>query len=84
MIKHELLPVTNYLPDVEKIKQDKVKMFMAVGEWSKEKKIWYAQTAEILAERLGCELITFPGHHVSYTDMPDEFAATLRNVLQKV
>jgi hypothetical protein len=27
--------------------------------------------------------VTFPGHHGSFIDMPDEFAATLRNVLHK-
>jgi pimeloyl-ACP methyl ester carboxylesterase len=83
LVKLELLPVTNYLPDVEKIKQNKVKMFMAVGQWGLDKKTGYAQAAQILAEKLGCELVTFPGHHGSYMDMPDEWAATLRSVLHK-
>jgi hypothetical protein len=36
-----------------------------------------------MAKRLDCELITFPGHHGSFMDMPNEFAATLRDVLQR-
>lgn len=81
LVKLELLPVTNYLPDVELIKKNEVRVFMAVGEWALEKKTWYAQANYMLAKQLGCELVTFPGHHGSYMDMPDEWAATLRSVL---
>jgi pimeloyl-ACP methyl ester carboxylesterase len=83
LVKQELLPVTNYLPDVEKIKTNGVRVFLAVGEWALGKKTWYAQAAQILAAQLGCELVTFPGHHGSFMDMPGEFAATLRSVLHK-
>ncbi len=83
LVKLELLPVTNYLPDVKLIKQNGVRVFIAVGTWALEKKTWYAQAARMLAEQLGCELVTFPGHHGSYMDMPEEWAATLRNVLHK-
>ncbi len=83
LVKLELLPVTNYLPDVELIKKNGVRVFMAVGTWALEKKTWYAQAAHMLAEQLGCELVTFPGHHGSYMDMPEEWAATLRSVLHK-
>lgn len=83
LVKQELLPVTNYLPDIEKIKQNEVRVFMAAGQWSLNKKTWLALITQILAQRLGCELVTFPGHHGSFADMPDEFAATLRNTLHK-
>ena len=83
LVKQELLPVTNYLPDVERIKQNGVRVFIAVGTWAQERKTWYAQAAHMLAEQLGCELVTFPGHHGSYMDLPDEWAATLRSVLHK-
>lgn len=83
LMKQELLPVTNYLPDVEMIKKNGVKVFMAAGKMSLEKKTFYAQTAPILSEMLDCEMVTFPGHHTSYLDMPAEWAATLRSVLHK-
>jgi pimeloyl-ACP methyl ester carboxylesterase len=41
------------------------------------------QAAQMLAEQLGCELVTFPGHHGSFMDMLVEWAATLRGVLHK-
>ena len=84
LIKQELLPVTNYLPDVELIKKNQVKVFMAVSEWGLDRKKWYVEVAQILAKKLGGGLETFPGHHGSYMDMPNEFAATLRSVLHKV
>jgi len=83
LVKQELLPVTNYLPDVARIKQNGVRVFMAVGKWALDRKTWYAQAAQNLAEQLGCELLTFPGHHGSFIDMSDEFAATLRSGLHK-
>jgi pimeloyl-ACP methyl ester carboxylesterase len=83
LTKLELLPVTNYLPDVVRIKANGVKVFMAVGKWGLAKKAWYVEAAQILAGQLGCELVAFPGHHGSFMDMPDEFAATLRSVLHK-
>jgi hypothetical protein len=83
LVKQELLPVTNYLPDVAMIKRNGVRVCMAAGKMSLEKKRFYAETASILAEKLGCDLVTFPGHHGSYMDMPNEFAATLRSVLHK-
>jgi pimeloyl-ACP methyl ester carboxylesterase len=82
-LHQELLPVTNYLADVETIKKNGVRVFIAAGKRSLHKKRFYAQTAQILAKKLGCELVTFPGQHGSFIDMPDEFAATLRTVLHK-
>ena len=37
----------------------------------------------IMAEQLGSELVTFPGHHGSYMDAPEKWAAVLRRVLHK-
>ena len=82
-MKLELLPVTNYLPDVQLIRRNEVTIMMAVGQWTQDRKSWLGEVSRILAERLGCELVTFPGHHGSYTDMPHEWAATLRRVLHQ-
>jgi predicted oxidoreductase len=48
-MKQELLPVTNYLPEVETIKKNRVRIFMAAGKMSLDKKRWYAKMAQILA-----------------------------------
>jgi pimeloyl-ACP methyl ester carboxylesterase len=83
LVKIELLPITNYLPDVEQIKQNGVKVFLAVGEWGLKRQAWYVRAAQILAGQLGCELVTFPGHHGSFMDMPEQWAAVLREVLHR-
>jgi pimeloyl-ACP methyl ester carboxylesterase len=83
LIKQELLPVTNYLPDIDTLKKSGVRMIMAGGKMSLDTKRWYAQTAQILADKLGCEMVVFPGHHGSFMDQPVEWAATLRSVLHK-
>ncbi len=45
---------------------------------------WHAQIAQVMAEKLGCELVTFPGYHGSFLDQMPEWAAMLPNVLHKV
>jgi hypothetical protein len=84
LMKQELLPVTNYLPDIELIKKNRVKVVIAVGSWALDKNSWLAQISQILAEKLVCELVPFCGHHGAFMDMPVEFAATLRSVLHKM
>ena len=83
LAKHEMLPVTNYLPDTERIMRNGVSVIMAAGAWGLERKKWYVETARILAEQLGCELATFPGHHGSFMDMPEAWAAALRRVFRE-
>jgi pimeloyl-ACP methyl ester carboxylesterase len=82
-VRHELLPVVNYQPDVALIKQNRVKVIMAAGQWSLDKHKFYARTVPILAERLGCEMVKFHGHHSSYVDRPKEWATALRSTLHK-
>jgi pimeloyl-ACP methyl ester carboxylesterase len=82
-MKHEMLPFSNYKPDVETIKRNQVKLFLAAGKMTLEKKKFYGLTAPILADTLGYELVLFPGHHLSYFDMAAEWTATLRGVLHK-
>jgi pimeloyl-ACP methyl ester carboxylesterase len=84
LMKLELLPVTNYFPDVELIKKNGVKMFMGGGQESIDKKRWYVETAQILADNLGCEMVIFPGHHGTFIDSPVEWTVVLRNILHKV
>jgi pimeloyl-ACP methyl ester carboxylesterase len=83
LIKLELLPVTNYFPDFDAIKCGHGTSFVGVSEYGLTRDAWYAQVAQILAGRLGCELVTFPGHHGSFMDMPDEFSAVLRDVMHR-
>jgi len=83
LVRQELLPVTNYLPDTARIKQNKVEVIMGVSEYARAKKTWLAEITRILAKQLDCKLVTFPGHHGSFLDMSEEFAAVLRSVLKE-
>jgi pimeloyl-ACP methyl ester carboxylesterase len=82
-LKQELILVTSYQPDIKLIKHNGVKVFMAAGKWTLEKKKVYGRTVPILAQLLGCEMVTFPGHHVSYVDLPQEWSVVLRAVLHR-
>lgn len=83
LVKLELLPVTSYLPDITRIKQNGAPVFVAVSQWGLDRKAWYVRAAQILAAQLECELVIFPGHHGSFMDQPADWAASLRNVLHK-
>lgn len=83
LVKHELLPITNYMPDIETIKKNGVKVIIGIGQWSLDKKTWLAQIGRVLAQKLHCELVVFPGHHGSNMDMPEEWADVLRTTLRK-
>jgi pimeloyl-ACP methyl ester carboxylesterase len=78
-VKYEMPPFATYKPDVEMIKRNGVRLVFGVGEQSFDQSA--GQTAPILAEQLGCPLITFPGHHTSFLGMADVWVATLREAI---
>lgn len=73
----EFVAVTNYKPDIEKLKRSGVRVFTGAGKESLNKKRFYAQTAELLAVSLKCKLFIFPGHHFSFFHSAEEFAQEL-------
>jgi hypothetical protein len=58
-------------------------MFLAAGSLTLDKQKFFGRTAPILADLLDCAMVVFPGHHLSYFDMAEEWAATLRGVLHR-
>lgn len=83
LVKHELLPVTNYVPDIKRIKKNNVKVFIGVGEWDLKHNTWNAKAPKIISERLGTELIHFPGHHGSYFSQAETFAKIVRETFNR-
>lgn len=79
----ELLPTTRHEPDLAAIKKNGVKVFRGIGRMTLDAGAYYGRTVPILAEQLGCEMVMFPGHHVSYMINPREWTATLREVLHR-
>jgi pimeloyl-ACP methyl ester carboxylesterase len=81
-MKHEMLPFTDYEPDIAAIRKNGVALSLAAGATTLAAGKYYGRTAPILAEMLGREMVTFPGHHLSYIDAPVEWAAALRHLLR--
>lgn len=78
-VKQEMLPLSSYKPDSAMIRDNGVTVTLAVGELSQDKS--YGRTAPIVAAQLACPLAIFPGHHISYAGMADEWVPALRRVM---
>lgn len=78
LVLNELLPITSYVPDFEKLKAYCKKIIIGRGEYGIRKKTWYAEVAKILSEKVGCELIVCPTHHGSFMDKPEKWAELLK------
>ncbi|GAA2875072.1 alpha/beta hydrolase [Pseudonocardia halophobica] len=78
--------ISSYRPDVEALAAAPTRVVVAFGEESAGTVT--ARTAEVSAALLGGRAVVFPSHHGGFLDgefgyagKPDEFAATLRTVL---
>lgn len=83
-IQHEMLSFTNYCPDIDAIQQSRAKIFIAVGQYTLDKKLYYGRPAPILAQQLGCDIVTLPGNHIAYLDQPAAWSQALRALLQQL
>lgn len=79
-------PVTAYVPDLERLRAERPKIAVGVGEETGE--ALTARTSRALATRLGLEPVAFPGDHggfhagdPSHPGDPAAFADRLRDVL---
>jgi pimeloyl-ACP methyl ester carboxylesterase len=87
MLAHNVVYLTSYEPDFEALKQAPTRIVLAVGEESNGS---LAQRGgEAAAQRLGTEVVTFPGGHGGFMGgeygqppgEPEAFAKKLREVL---
>jgi len=79
--RNEMIGMSSYMPDVEQVRVNGVNIHLAAGTDSLRRGRFYARTATVLADQLGCELVRFPGNHLSFLDRPAEWTATLRALL---
>jgi pimeloyl-ACP methyl ester carboxylesterase len=80
--RHEYKAFVQYIPDVKRIRENKVKMVTAVGRDSDDSQ--YVQSTRALASKVHCECIEFPGQHdVSFYN-PEEFAKAVRSTLKRL
>lgn len=83
LIFNELLPITGYQPDFETLGNNGVKIFIGCGEYGIKRNAWYYRAAKIMAERLSCEFVAFPGHHGEYMGRYEPWAKVVRETVQK-
>jgi pimeloyl-ACP methyl ester carboxylesterase len=76
----EYVPISTYVPDLDSISRNQLSIVMAAGRRSAD--AYYARTARLLAKRLGCRYVEFPGNHLAFINDTQAFAAALREVLQ--
>lgn len=79
---HEYVPISKYTPDLDRVSRAGRPMATAAGVISGD--AYYARTARLVAERLAIPYFDFPGHHISFVDMPDEFAASIREAFAAI
>ncbi|MFI6637833.1 alpha/beta hydrolase [Nonomuraea fuscirosea] len=79
-LSREFLPITYYVPDLDRIRANGVAMVSAAGSASAG--AFYARTAPIIAERTGCPFVEFPGNHIAFINDPEPFAQALRDALR--
>ena len=79
--KHEIIAFYAYIPNIESIRKNRVKMVTAIGKDSEN--AHYVQATRVLAAKLGCENVDFPGHHDVSFWMPEEFASAIQSTLER-
>lgn len=80
LLARELRPFTGYRPDLDRIRRNRVPTVMAAGTASAD--AYYARTARVLADRLGCRYTEFPGNHLAFLFDAENFAPVLRDALR--
>jgi pimeloyl-ACP methyl ester carboxylesterase len=76
------LTISRYKPDLDTIRRHGVRIVTAAGRRSAD--AYYARTARVMAERLGCRYVDMSGNHLAFVIEPAVFAAELRHILQEL
>ena len=80
-VKNQMLPLTNYAPDLAAIAENGVKVVAGAGALSLG--LPFGRTSRRIADELRVPFTTFPGHHGSHTDptTADAWLTALREAL---
>ncbi len=79
---NEFMSLCYYRPDLERIKRNKIKLIMTKGRESGD--AYYARTADVIGEGVGCPVRIMSGNHISHVGAPATFSAELRSLLEDV
>jgi pimeloyl-ACP methyl ester carboxylesterase len=79
LMMREIEPFLSFEPDFDALAASGIPIVIGVS--AKSRAYYPAQGGEAVAARLDVPVVEFPGGHAGYTEVPAEFAATLRTVL---
>lgn len=79
-LAHMFRAIAGYVPDIARLQAASTRIVVAVGDASRGQVAHQAGVA--LAERLGTDVVVFPGDHGGYSTHPDAFAEQLHKVLR--
>jgi pimeloyl-ACP methyl ester carboxylesterase/DNA-binding transcriptional MerR regulator len=80
LMRYEMRPFVDYVPDLGQLAASGVRVVSAVGSESDEIN---HRMCTVLAARLSAELAEFPGGHDAPEEIPADFAAALRPLLAR-
>lgn len=69
---HDVAAVARYRLDIAALKSSEARVVIAGGSAGRE--YFPYRCAVALAERLGTEVVEFPGNHAGFVEYPHEFA----------
>jgi pimeloyl-ACP methyl ester carboxylesterase len=75
----ELPHIPRFAPDLDRLSGQRI----VAAHGADSAGAYYARTAACLAERLGCPLMTFAGHHFSFADAPETYAGDIKTALAR-
>jgi len=81
-LRREYHDLSLYRPDLARIRDNNLAMIAVAGRASED--AYYARTAQVLAERVGCAHAVVAGNHIAFVSDPATFAAELRGLLDQV
>ncbi len=82
-LAHVFRPLGEFVPHVTRLQAAPCRIVLAGGEESRTKPHPAYRAAVAIAERLGTQLVHFPGQHGGFSTHPAGFAETLHSVLSQ-
>jgi pimeloyl-ACP methyl ester carboxylesterase len=82
MLSHEVHPLIDYRPDFDKIISNQVRIALACGTSTRDKRA--IEMSVRAAERLGVECVRFSGGHTAPVEIPRTFAPELAALLTRL
>ena len=82
LIRQELLPITEYVLDIDYLAQNKDKILLAIGTYAKEHDTFLYQIAREMSKQINKPYVLVPGHHGSFMDDAANWANRLDELVR--